>query len=51
MDALLNAPDQSYASKDVGIMRCLLFLYNTGVRADEAAQVKIEDLCLAHSAA
>jgi site-specific recombinase XerD len=48
MDALLNAPDQS---NDVGRRdhALLLFLYNTGIRADEAAQVKIQDLFLAHS--
>ncbi len=48
MDALLNAPDQStdQGQRDHAL---LLFLYNTGVRADEAAQVKIVDLLLAHS--
>jgi integrase/recombinase XerD len=48
MDALLNAPDQStdQGRRDHAL---LLFLYNTGVRADEAAQVKIVDLLLAHS--
>src|SRR6516164_3948149 len=47
MDALLNAPDQSteQGRRDHAL---LIFLYNTGVRADEAAQVKIEDLFLAH---
>jgi integrase/recombinase XerD len=46
MDALLNAPDQSteLGRRDHAL---LIFLYNTGVRADEAAQVKIEDLFLA----
>jgi integrase/recombinase XerD len=48
MDALLNAPDQStdQGRRDHAL---LLFLYNTGARADEAAQVKIVDLFLAHS--
>src|SRR5215470_2476208 len=48
MDALLNAPDQSTGQgrRDHTL---LLFLYNTGVRADEAAQIKIADLILAHS--
>jgi integrase/recombinase XerD len=46
MDALLNAPDQSteQGRRDHAL---LLFLYNTGARADEAAQVKIADLLLA----
>jgi hypothetical protein len=48
MDALLNAPDQSMdqGRRDHAL---LLFLYNTGARADEAAQTKILDLALAHS--
>jgi integrase/recombinase XerD len=48
MDALLSAPDQStdQGRRDHAL---LLFLYNTGARADEAAQVKIMDLLLAHS--
>ena len=48
MDALLSAPDQSTAQgrRDHAL---LLFLYNTGARADEAAQVKIMDLLLVHS--
>jgi len=48
MDALLSAPDQStdQGRRDHAL---LLFLYNTGARADEAAQVKIVDLILAHS--
>jgi integrase/recombinase XerD len=48
MDALLNAPDQS---TDQGRRdhAPLLFLYNTGVRAGEAAQVKIVDLLLTTS--
>jgi integrase/recombinase XerD len=48
MDALLNAPDQStnQGRRDHAL---LLFLYNTGARADEAAQAKILDLALGHS--
>jgi integrase/recombinase XerD len=48
MDALLNAPEQStdQGRRDHAL---LLFLYNTGARADEAAQIKILDLVLAHS--
>src|SRR5215510_14510365 len=47
MDALLSAPDQStdQGRRDYAL---LLFLYNTGARADEAAQVRIADLFLAH---
>jgi site-specific recombinase XerD len=46
MDALLNAPDRRTAQgqRDHAL---LLFLYNTGTRADEAAQLKIVDLSLA----
>ena len=46
MDALLDAPDISTAqgSRDHAI---LLFLYNTGARADEVAQLLIMDLNLA----
>jgi site-specific recombinase XerD len=45
MDALLAAPDRSTAQgqRDYGL---LLFLYNTGSRADEAAQLRIGDLWL-----
>ena len=45
MDALLAAPDQTTAQgrRDHAL---LLFLYNTGARADEAAQVRISDLTL-----
>jgi integrase/recombinase XerD len=45
MDALLDVPDQSIAQgrRDHAL---LLFLYNTGARADEAAQARIEDLTL-----
>lgn len=48
MDALLAAPDRKTAQgqRDYGL---LLFLYNTGARAGEAAQVKIADLDLAHA--
>jgi integrase/recombinase XerD len=48
MDALLSAPDQStdQGRRDHAL---LLFLYNTGARADEAAQVRIADLFLAHA--
>jgi integrase/recombinase XerD len=43
MDALLAAPDRSCAqgARDHSL---LLFLYNTGTRADEAAQLRIGDL-------
>jgi site-specific recombinase XerD len=45
MDALLEAPDQSTAQgrRDHAV---LLFLYNTGARADEVAHVRIADLDL-----
>jgi integrase/recombinase XerD len=45
MDAILAAPDVTTAQgrRDHGL---LLFLYNTGTRADEAAQARIEDLTL-----
>jgi site-specific recombinase XerD len=45
MDAVLAAPDLSTAQgrRDHAL---LLFLYNTGARADEAAQAHIEDLTL-----
>lgn len=48
MDALLDAPDQStnQGRRDHAL---LLFLYNTGARADEAAQTRIVDLTLAHA--
>jgi site-specific recombinase XerD len=47
MDALLAAPDRSTAQgqRDYSL---LLFLYNTGARADEAAQLTIGNLDLAH---
>lgn len=45
MDALLAAPDRSNTQgrRDYGV---LLFLYNTGARADEVAQVRIAELDL-----
>lgn len=45
MDAVLAAPDLSTAQgrRDHGL---LLFLYNTGARADEAAHALVEDLAL-----
>jgi site-specific recombinase XerD len=48
MDALLAAPDCSSAQgrRDHAL---LLFLYNTGARADEAAQLTIADLELARA--
>jgi len=48
MDALLKAPDRQTAQghRDYAL---LLFLYNTGARADETAQLTIADLCLAHA--
>ena len=47
MDALLASPDRSTAQgrRDYAL---LLFLYNTGARADEVAQVTIADLELAN---
>lgn len=48
MNALLSAPDtkklQGYRDNTL-----LLFLYNTGARADEAAQLTIADLNIAHA--
>jgi len=46
MDALLAAPDRNSAQgrRDYAL---LLFLYNTGARADEAAQLSVADLRLA----
>ena len=48
MDALLAAPDRDSAQgrRDYAL---LLFLYNTGARADEAAQLSVGDLRLAHT--
>jgi site-specific recombinase XerD len=48
MDALLGAPDQS-TQQEYRDHALLLFLYNIGARADEAAQLKIGDLFFAHS--
>lgn len=47
MDALLNAPNRltSLGKRDYAL---LLFLYNTGARADEVAQLTIDDLDIAH---
>jgi integrase/recombinase XerD len=47
VEALLAAPDRTTAQghRDYAL---LLFLYNTGARADEVAQLKIGDLSLAH---
>ena len=48
MDALLAAPDRNFAQgrRDYAL---LLFLYNAGARADEAAQLRVGDLRLAHT--
>jgi integrase/recombinase XerD len=46
MDGLLSAPDQGTAQGRRDYI-LLLFLYNTGARADEAAQLLISDLDLA----
>lgn len=48
MDALLDMPDQEteQGRRDYAI---LLFLYNSGARADEVAQAKISDLHLGRS--
>ena len=48
MDALLAAPDRNSAQgrRDYAL---LLFLYNTGARADEAAQLSVGDLRLGHA--
>lgn len=50
MDALLQIPDQktSQGFRDYAL---LLFLYNTGARADEAAHVRLADLQSGSSAA
>src|SRR6516225_4617556 len=47
MDALLAAPDLKSAQGQRDHL-LLLFLYNAGARADEAAQVLVGDLNLAH---
>lgn len=48
MDALLAAPDRTTAQghRDYAV---ILFLYNTGARADEAAQLRVDDLDLSHT--
>lgn len=48
MDAILNAPDRrtEQGQRDYALM---LFLYNTGARADEAAHITIGDLDLGSS--
>jgi len=46
MDALLAAPDRN-AAQGCRDYVLLLFLYNTGARADEAAQLRVGDLRLA----
>jgi len=48
MDALLNVPDRT-TDQGIRYHTLLLFLYNTGARADEAAQVTIADLNIAHA--
>ncbi|WP_341757002.1 MULTISPECIES: tyrosine-type recombinase/integrase [unclassified Candidatus Tisiphia] len=48
MDALLNAPNK-YTDQGKRDYALLLFLYNTGVRADEATQLTIADLNMAHA--
>lgn len=48
MDALLNAPNQS-SSQGQRDYALLLFLYNTGARADETAQLKIGELTISGS--
>lgn len=50
MDAILNAPDRHSAQglRDYAI---LLFLYNSGARADEAARITVADLDLGASPA
>jgi len=45
MDAILNAPDRK-TLQGFRDHTLLLFLYNTGARADEAAQVALSDLSL-----
>ncbi len=48
MDALLAAPDRKTAQGQRDYA-AILFLYNTGARADEAAQLKISDLDLSQT--
>ncbi len=47
MDALLASPDRE-SSQGRRDHTLLLFLYNTGARADEAAQIMVADLELGH---
>lgn len=49
MDSLLNAPDRR-AAQGLRDYTLLLFLYNTGARADEAARITVSDLDLGASA-
>jgi site-specific recombinase XerD len=48
MDALLNAPtkETDHGKRDHAL---LLFLYNTGARSDEAAQLMIADISIPHA--
>jgi integrase/recombinase XerD len=48
MDAVLDVPDTS-TSQGTRDYALLLFLYNTGARADEAARATVADLDLDHS--
>ena len=50
MDALLNAPDRQ-TKKGARDYALLLFLYNTGARAEEAAQITLADIAFGSSAA
>jgi integrase/recombinase XerD len=45
MDALLDVPDQ-HSTQGARDYALLLFLYNSGARADEAAKIKVADLDL-----
>jgi integrase/recombinase XerD len=50
MDALLNGPDRQ-TKKGARDYALLLFLYNTGARAEEAAQIAVADIAFGTSAA
>jgi integrase/recombinase XerD len=50
MDALLGAPDR-HSAQGIRDYALLLFLYNSGARADEAARVTVADLDLGTSPA
>ena len=50
MDALLNAPDR-HTAQGLRDYTILLFLYNSGARADEAANIQVADLDLGASPA